>query len=66
MLGHLLDEFGCKFDPHDELLHVKGSVIELDFVSVDGVLRERSETLEKLMKFAMKTKGKCAIESLLL
>ena len=56
MLGHLLDEFGCEFDPHDELLHVKGSVIELDFVSVNGVLRERSETLEKLMKFCQENK----------
>jgi hypothetical protein len=47
MLSHFLDEFGHEPYHSGDLLYIKILVIDLNLVSVDGVLREGSKILKK-------------------
>ncbi len=60
MLSHLLDEFGHELDRGTDLLYVKVVVVDLDLVSVDGVLREGSKILKILVKCCHKNKRQCS------
>ncbi len=46
MLNHLLDEFGHELYHGGNLLYVEVLVVDLNLVSVDGVLREGSKILK--------------------
>ncbi len=59
MLSHLLDEFGHELDRGANLLYVEVVVVDLDLVSVDGVLRDGNKILKILVKCCHKNKRQC-------
>jgi hypothetical protein len=62
----LLINFCPKLHPSFDKLGFEGEIANLNFIRVEGVVREVGKMLKKWWILLMKTMGKCAIEFLLL
>jgi hypothetical protein len=57
VLGHLLDEFGCKLHADGNVLSLEGQIAKFNIVGVDGVLQKGSKMLKKLVEFTHENHG---------
>jgi hypothetical protein len=57
VFNHLVDKFRPELHPSFDKLGFEGGIANLDFVRVEGVLREVGKMLEKLVDFTHENHG---------